>query len=165
MLFYYFNSKKDLYLYLIEYCIKTIEEKYLNLIDTSEPDFFNRLKGVATFKLEFLRKYPDAMNFMTNVFLKNNDLLNDELRNRLEDLQKISYAKIYDHIDHSLFRSDMDATKASNIIRWAFDGFQEDVKYQLRSQDTIFIEYDPYWEQFYGYLDIMRKAFYKEGNE
>src|SRR5690625_5577728 len=36
MLFYYFKSKKDLYLYLVDYCIEIIREKYFHAIDTSD---------------------------------------------------------------------------------------------------------------------------------
>lgn len=44
MLFYYFRNKKALYQYLINYSIDIIMNKYLNLINTDEPDFIERIK-------------------------------------------------------------------------------------------------------------------------
>lgn len=160
MLFYYFNSKKELYFYLINYCLEITEEKYLNVIDMSERDLFKRLKNMAYIKLRFLKNYPDAMDFLGKTYLNSFDHLNEKLKSKIIALQKKSYTQLYGNIDYSLFRVDIDAKKSFDLIRWSFDGYEKEMTHRLRGQDISSIDYDAYWEEFYEYLDIMKTSFY-----
>lgn len=161
MLFYYFNSKKDLYFYLIDYTLDIIETKYLQLIDKTERDLFERLKRMAETKLEFIRKYPNAMNFLARITFHDANQIDAKTSSKIERLQHIGYEKIYSNIDFSLFRDDIDHEKAFQIIRWSFDGYEEELTFRLRDKDIRTLDYDPYWEEFYEYVDTMRKGFYK----
>lgn len=165
MLFYYFTSKKDLYLYLIDYCIKMIESKYFALIDTSERDLIERLKKISNVKMDFMGEHPDSMNFMATILVEGVDQIDDTLKSRIEKLQEKGYDIIYDNLDYSLFRKDIDAEKTFKLIQWAFHGYEEEIKYRLRDQDVTTIDYEPYFDEFFAYLDIMKTAFYtKEGD-
>ncbi|WEK53553.1 MAG: TetR/AcrR family transcriptional regulator [Candidatus Cohnella colombiensis] len=161
MLFYYFNSKKDLYLYLIKYCLDITEHKYFSLIDANERDLFERLKKIALVKSEFLKKYPDAMNFISTIVLNGFEEMDDELQARMEAMKGIGYEKMYGNLDESLFREDIDAKKAYHLIRWTFAGYEEELKNRLRDQDMRSIDFEPYFAQFFDYLDVMRTCFYK----
>lgn len=164
MLFYYFKSKKDLYLYLIDYCIETIEAQYFELIDTNESDLFERLKKISIVKMEFLKEYPDSMNFMAAIFFKSNDYIDDVLKSRIEELQNKGYDIIYGNLDYTLFRKDIDPVRTLQLVQWAFHGYEEELKRHLRDQDVTMIDYQPYFDDFFAYLDAMKTAFYtKEG--
>ncbi|MEK3889143.1 TetR/AcrR family transcriptional regulator [Bacillus sp. FSL K6-3431] len=165
MLFYYFNNKKDLYFYLIDYCIDITEQKYLKFIDTSERNVFERLKNISNVKLEFLMKYPNAINFLATIFLKNFDQIDPKLKSRIETLQEKSHAKIYGNIDFSLFRQDIDAEKTFKLIQWSFHGYEEEVKHRLRDQDMNSIHFEAYFEEFFDYLDMMKTCFYTKGED
>ncbi|MBS4179063.1 TetR/AcrR family transcriptional regulator [Lederbergia citrea] len=162
MLFYYFNSKKELYYYLIDYCLEITEQKYFELIDTSERDLFERLKKISNVKMEFLMKYPNAINFLATIFLQNFDQMDEELISRVEALQVIGHTKIYGNLDYSMFRDDIDAEKALKLVKWAFHGYEEELKLRLRDHDVTSIDYGPYFDEFFNYLDIMRTCFYKK---
>lgn len=162
MLFYYFESKKKLYFYLIDHCMEIIEKKYLDLIDTSESDLFERLKKMAAIKLEFLKEHPDAMNFIATVLLKKDAQIDKKLKLQIELLQEIGSRRMYDNIDFSHFREDIDASKAFKLVQWAFHGYEEEMKFRLRAENLASIDYDPYWEEFYDYLDVMKTSFYKQ---
>ncbi|HLQ71518.1 MAG TPA: TetR/AcrR family transcriptional regulator [Bacillota bacterium] len=49
-LFNYFNSKKDLYVYLVEHGVQVIERFY-ERIDVSETDLFKRIENIGLQKL------------------------------------------------------------------------------------------------------------------
>src|SRR5699024_896896 len=49
-LFHYFNNKKDLYIYLIDYSIQIIEKLY-DKIDFDETDLFKRIEKIGLKKL------------------------------------------------------------------------------------------------------------------
>lgn len=165
MLFYYFTSKKDLYLYLIEYCIEMIEDKYFAFIDTTERDLFERLKKISNVKMEFLKEHPDSMNFMATLLVKDDVHIDGALTSRIEKLQKKGNDIIYGNLDDTLFRRDIDSKKALQLVQWTFHGYEEELKYRLRDEDITKIDYQPYFDDFFAYLDTMKTAFYtKEGD-
>jgi len=159
MLFYYFKSKKDLYLYLVDYCIEIIREKYFHAIDTSQQNLFQRLKDISLIKLNFLKTYPDSMNFMASI-LFHDEQLDSDLKSKVEQLHEDGYGIMYRNLDYSLFRKDIDAEKAMKLIEWTFRGYEEELKYLLRDEDITKIDYQPYFDEFFAYLDVLQTAFY-----
>lgn len=159
MLFYYFNNKQDLYLYLIEYCLKIVEEEYFSAIDANEPDLFERMKQIVVAKMEFLSKYPEAINFIGTILL--NDQIDEEIKSRIESLHETGYAKIYGNVDLTFFKEDIDVQKAFNLTRWAIDGYENELKRRLKSQDLNELDYESHIEEFFSYLDMMRAWFHK----
>lgn len=161
MLFYYFTNKKGLYEYLIDYCIEVIEREYLEVIDYSARDLFERMKNLSEIKWDFMIKHPNAMNFIGALFLKNPENLDLALKERFEELMVKWYGILYEDIDLSLFREDIDVKKAFDLVQWALHGYEEDLKYRLRDQDVASLDYDIYYEEFFDYLDVLKTAFYK----
>lgn len=70
---------------------------------------------------------------------------------------------IYEGVDLSLFRDDVDVEKAFKLIRWSIEGYQNELLHKLKGRNMTQIDFDPYWAEFYEYLDILKKSFYKEG--
>lgn len=167
MLFYYFKSKEDLYLYLIDYCLDLNRNEYFELIDTNEPDFIERLKHASKIKWKLLHEHPDVLNFLGTIFLKDSDQLSDEIKQKLADLTTYGWSKIYENIDLTLFRDDIDVEKAFQLIKWAIAGYEEEMKYRLHNKKLSSIDYKPYFEEFFVYLDVLKKSFYtkEEGEE
>ena len=87
----YFDSKKDLYLYLIDYCIDK-KFRYLSLyIDESCTDFFDMFKNLMCYFVKFNVEHPTNGKFMMKAHL-NNDISIDEflfLKNGKEALTNI----------------------------------------------------------------------------
>ncbi|EGL83826.1 transcriptional regulator, TetR family [Caldalkalibacillus thermarum TA2.A1] len=161
MLFYYFNSKKELYHYLVDYCLNYMTNNYLSLIDDSEPDFIERYKQAARIKMKVYAENPHVFHFLGNILLNQEVELPDNLAERLEHIRKLGYSKIYDNIDLTLFRDDVDADKVFNIIRWAMEGYEKDLLNRLKGQKLSSIDFKPYWDEFYEYLDVLKTSFYK----
>ena len=70
-------------------------------------------------------------------------------------------------IDKTLFREDVDVDKAFQLIQWSIDGYQNNLLQQLKGKKLSDINFDPYWDEFFGYLAVLKTAFYKneEGEE
>lgn len=160
MLFYYFQNKQELYEYLVEYSLNFIIDEYLNLVDSNEPDFINRLKGASQLKMKAQLENEHVFNFMGTVMLTKDLELPPHLQKRYEKLQKQGYALLYEGIDKTLFRKDVDVDKAFNLIRWGIDGYQQDLLQKLQGQKIADLDFEPYWDEFYEYLDILKKSFY-----
>lgn len=162
MLFYYFNSKKKLFHYLIEYSLDVTATKFLDRIDTSETDFFERTKQLARIKTEYYLKYIDVMNFLGSFMLKDELKVPADLKERYEEVMQLGYSKTYDNVDKTLFRNDLDQGKVFRLIQWAIEGYQNELISIFKGQSLSDIDVNPYWEEFYEYLDILKKSFYKQ---
>jgi TetR/AcrR family transcriptional regulator len=162
MLFYYFNNKEDLYLFLINYCLDITMDEFFHRIDTNEPDFIERLKRIAEVKAEYHLRYPHVLNFLGSF------VLNDELdvpqsyRNRYEKIIVLSNMKLYDNIDKTLFRKDVDTDKALKLIQWSIEGYQNELINHLKNQHLSTINFEPYWDEFYDYLDVLKAVYYQK---
>lgn len=104
-LFNYFNSKKDLYLYLIEYSSKAI----VNLneeIDLSETDLFKRIERVALQKFYVQQKYPQAFEFLAST-------------KQEETVALLSKLDVDKHIDVEIELDELDLTSAESKATYA----------------------------------------------
>ncbi len=160
-LFYYFNNKKDLYLYLVEYCLRLIRENFFNRVDMTEKDLIERWKMVSYIKMDYLRRFPNAINFITRAALQEEEHLDDALKEKIDQLQAEGEALLFQDIDYRLFRKDVDPERAIKLIQWVFAGFEQELKQQLKQLDVSEgIDYQPYFDEFFAYLEMLKRAFY-----
>ncbi|HGD5710599.1 TPA: TetR/AcrR family transcriptional regulator [Streptococcus agalactiae] len=135
-LFNYFNSKKDLYLYLIEYSSKAI----VNLneeIDLSETDLFKRIERVALQKFYVQQKYPQAFEFLASTKQEESVEVKDIIKQRLNPIYNQAINKLYKDIDYSKFREGVDIEKAIEILNWTMFGVGEKGLKELFTFDDI----------------------------
>ena len=89
--------------------------------------------------------------------------LPQHIQKKHKRMQKIGNELLYEGIDLSLFRNDVNVEKAFKLIRWSIEGYQNELLLRLEGQNLASIDFDPYWKEFYDYLDILKKSFYSEG--
>ncbi|MGM0445135.1 MAG: TetR/AcrR family transcriptional regulator [Bacillota bacterium] len=160
-LFNYFNSKKELYLFLFEYIGKIIDKIY-DEIDLNETDIFNRLRDVGMIKFKIMKKYPLAFDFLKTVSQEGADEVKLEINNIKNSTIENGLERIYENIDWTKFRDDMDLKKMINIINWTMLGFSEEQRDRLDSFEDINMDMLKEWDE---YFRIMRLCFYKEGKK
>lgn len=163
MLFYYFNNKKDLYHYLVDYAFDFTKNNYISLIHIKEPDFIERMKQAASIKMKSYAENPDVFNFLGTLILDPQLELPENLKIRFEEMKKAGLSMMYDNIDTSLFRDDIDANIAFRAIRWSIEGYQNDVMNRLKGQMMSSINMDPLWDEFDAYLEVLKTSFYTKG--
>lgn len=161
MLFYYFKSKQGLFHYLIDYALNTIEREYLNYINMKEKDFIERFSQITQVKMTYHYENPNVSNFISNIYLDNELELPEDLEKRLAKMMEEGLSKLYEDIDYSLFRNDIDKDKAFQLIRWSMEGYQNDLLNELKGKNITLLNLDPYWDDFYDYLAILKTTFYK----
>ncbi|MFB1050237.1 TetR/AcrR family transcriptional regulator [Paraliobacillus sp. JSM ZJ581] len=162
MLFYYFQNKQSLYHYLLNYSLDLTLNDLLQRIDTSEKDFITRMYQMAHLKTQLFKTHPFIIYFLSAFMLEEQTELPTEISEKYHQLQTMGYSKMYDNIDYSLFRKDVDPNKAFQLIRWSIDGYQEELKQRLAGKNIHSIDLDPYWQEFYDYLNVLRTVFYQE---
>ncbi|HFH8375758.1 TPA: TetR/AcrR family transcriptional regulator [Streptococcus agalactiae] len=159
-LFNYFNSKKDLYLYLIEYSSKAI----VNLneeIDLSETDLFKRIERVALQKFYVQQKYPQALEFLASTKQEESVEVKDIIKQRLNPIYNQAINKLYKDIDYSKFREGVDIEKAIEILNWTMFGVGEKGLKELFTFDDIGRFGEKYLEEWNVYAELLKYSFYK----
>lgn len=160
MLFYYFNSKKDLFNYLVVYGLEYID-KYYNMIDENEADFIEKHKKIAKIKLKSYTDNPYIFNFFGTLYLSEYDGLTDESKNKILGLRSLGFSRIYSNIDKGLFRDDIDPDQIIKLINYTMTGYETELVNELKGKKLSSINYDPYWEEFNDFLELIRKIYYK----
>lgn len=162
MLFYYFKSKEELFYYLIDFGINFIIDKYLNQLDESEPDFIERHKQAAQVKMKALNENPHVFSFFGTLYVNKMAELPGELAARLIQVKELADSKRLNNIDMSLFRDDVAPELIFKLIQWSLEGYEKELINRLKGQKLTSVDYGPYWDEFYEFLAVLKKIFYKQ---
>lgn len=161
LMFHYVNSKKDLFLFLYDYCTKLIDEEYLALINFNEQDIFEKLRQSYLLQLELIQKHPWIFEFINLSSATKSDEVNRELDKRTNEKLTLCHKTLFDTVDESKFREGLDIEKSKQLILWSNIGFTNQILEEMRNTKTFELDYDHIIVELDGYLDELRKVFYK----
>lgn len=161
LMFHYVNSKKDLFLFLYDYCTEMVDKEYLKLMNFNERDIFERLRQSYLLQLELLQKHPWIFEFNKISAVTKSDEINKELEERKKGKQSLCYETMFDLIDESKFREGLDVERCKQLIFWANIGFTNQILEDIRNSEEKELDYDKIIAQLDGYFNELRKIFYK----
>ena len=160
-LFNYFNSKKDLYLYLIEYSRNIIRD--LNdQIDLTEEDLFNRIEKAGLEKFYVQQKHPLVFDFFASLKHEESVEVKETVKQSIAYIYNVAIKRLYQDIDYSKFRDEIDVEKAIEILNWTMFGLGDKALEQIVTFEDVddFGEY--YFEEWKKYAEILKYSFYKQ---
>jgi TetR/AcrR family transcriptional regulator len=161
LLFHYFGNKKQMFFFLFDQGIELITEEFYKKIDLTETDFFARVRQSVLIKMELLNIYPDIFKFIETAYLEDSPEVKVELEKKIKELNQINISKVYEGIDYSKFRDDMDITKILKIITWSFEKMSDEELSKVKVIPDYQIDYQKIQAELEEYLEIMTKCFYK----
>ena len=163
MLFYYFETKEKLFNYLVNYCLDILGKHFLSFIPEDSPDFIEKLAGISKLKFKFYTEFPLEWEFLSRFFVEHGLELPEEARKKYEEIYAVSMEKFFgnNRIDKSLFRDDIDAEKAFQLIQWAIKGYQNELLKRFKNKTVNMEDVEPLWDEFDEYLEILKTCFYK----
>ncbi len=165
LLFHYFGTKKQLFLHVFQYAVQLFEEQCNQV--SMDDDIFERLRQNTKLKMDYIQKYPDLINFGIGVRLKGAGDMQEEITARMEPMNRRIYASMFEGLDLTRFRDDIDPWVAVHIILWTVEGFSNKIiaEYQNRFKgepiENIEASYDGYTEEFESYLRVLKKSLYQ----
>jgi AcrR family transcriptional regulator len=162
LLFHYFRSKKQLFLYLYDYCLDLVMKEISQKIDYEEKDFFARLLKTQRAKLELISVYPGIMDFLKAAYLDQSAAVRKDLDERKAALMLVGFQKAFEGIDTSAFRPELDAGLVIQTVAWAYEGFANAFMETLRHTDTVRTDYGPLFAESEKYAEFLKKCFYKQ---
>lgn len=157
MVTYYFGSKKNLYLYLVDASAKTVMEAYEKHYVQGVTDFFDRIRMMTEIKIEALRARPGVAAFLSSVFYEKDKEVEEELCKFKNDGLAIRSGMISEGVDLSKFKEGIDPEMINRFLYWTGLGMFEDLGL-LENVEKI----DEYMGVLYKCMELMRGAFYKE---
>jgi TetR/AcrR family transcriptional regulator len=153
LLFHYFTNKKELYMYLWNHSIEITREatsKY-SVLDTE--DFFEMLYRALSAKCSLMKKYPHIYAFSLNAYYEQLADIADSIQKSFADATLDSEIKVFEKIDTSVFRSDIDLKLMYKEIMYSVDGFMLN---KYRSQNIVVDEIEKemkllieFWKKIY----------------
>ena len=158
-LFNYFNSKKELYMFLLDYVAEMIEKIYAQ-VDWNETDFFERMRQMGLVKFKIYKRFPQAFDFLKALAHEDAAEVKCEIRKMGKDLIESGLERGYQNIDWSKFREDIDREKMISIINWTMLGFAELYRDKVDSFGDVGVEVLGESDE---YFDILKRCFYKKG--
>lgn len=166
LLFHYFPTKKELFFFVAKYSLCMVLREYEN-IDVSGKDFLESLWELTMVKMEMIKKYGDLYDFMLSVLFSMQKEFPEEFQSFTDPTAEF-IGKIYAKTDKSLIREDIDPDKAYNLITWMIKGYSEQIIAEMTAKRAVSVaDMEPDIQRLLAewkeYLDILRKAFYKNG--
>ena len=161
LMFHYVNNKKDFFIFLYDYCLDIVNQEYFDQINLHEKDIFERLRQTYLLKIQLLKKYPWIFDFIRVAVFTDSEMVKEEIEKRRKMVEASSFERFYGDIDTSGFRSVLDIEKAKQLIFWAVGGYADQILEQFKSLDIKEFDFDKIRTEFDGYLDELRKTYYK----
>lgn len=168
LLFHYFGTKENLFAFLIDYAVDTVEREFLDRIDTWQRDMLESVWQMSLLKQELSQRFPAIFDFLAAVYLDTRHSpgpAQAAYLARFLQMRAQVLADVYEHCDKTLFRDGIDPRLVINIIDWTLRGYAETMtaKFSAATAGAYAREnYDSHLADFRTYLDIFRKSFYKE---
>jgi TetR/AcrR family transcriptional regulator len=161
LLFHYFQSKKQLFFFLFDYCYNLVADEFYKKVDLSERDFFKRIRQSVHIKMDLQTKYPDILTFIQEAFIQDSAEIKEEFDKKKQELNAVNAGIIYDGIDLSKFREDVDAQKILKIISWTFEKMSDEELLKAKVIPGYKMDYEKIFLEAEEYFEIFIKCFYK----
>lgn len=161
LLFHYFQNKKQLYLFLFDYCTNIVIEEYYNQLELEESDFLVKIQQAFFKKMEILHKFPDIYKFLEGAYLEESPQVKATLNKKFKELEDENIGKFYGSVDLSLLRDDIDAEKALQIMVSTLYRMAEEETKKAKLSSSHQFDYDKIEQELTDYINIFRKCFYK----
>lgn len=152
LIFHYFGSKKQLYLYLYEFAYGLVYDRVVKSFE--QADLFDRIRESERIKLTVVSEYPYVLDFLMSVTKEKEGHLRQAISQVQVDRFPPWEETFLPGLDASRLREGIELKKVLKLISWATEGLLKEHKDGFVLEEVI--------DEMDEYLDLMRKAFYKE---
>lgn len=162
-LFYYFNTKLDLYKYIIDVTVSEI----LSSVDveevSQEKDFFKCIYQASVNKMESLRRRPFLTKFLTKFYFETEEEI-VTIRNHFFEVSANYRQKlVFEELDVSRFKATVDPKLVMDmLVKWSegyMGQFEKIVTTATVEQTDEF--FDKMIDDFYQLITMLEVNFYK----
>ena len=158
-LYEYIDSKKELYLYIVNY---TYEKLYsylrekINLENPSLPDdILDRFKVVSDFAIDFYIEHPEYVKLIVKTY----KIIDVEIENKVKNIFTSEFMSIFGTIEENSIGYDKD--KIFDLLMWLLLKTRYDFLIELEeAEDTDALKKD-YQENWDFFFSVLKNGIYK----
>lgn len=163
LLFHYFGSKKNLFLYIFDYCITYLIDKYYLLKESEPEDIFERFMRISIRKMKIIQEEPLMNKLVFSAISNMPESLREELTERYSKYSSKYLPGLFENVDKSKFKKEIDSQKAIELMMICMDGLSSKYlkKYKSIPIEDIFNNIDEIMEDFNKYMEILKFGIYK----
>ena len=161
LLFHYFISKKELYIYLYKFAIKTITDELYENVNFADKDVLNRVKQATLVKIDSYLKHPLFIKLFEKFPLVNDADIIKAIVDLNTEIEEETYEKLFSNIDYYAFDDSLNIDRCLQVVRWTVDKISKDWQVQYNG---VYTEeaYDELRMDITHYLDLFKGAFYRK---
>lgn len=157
MIFHYFGTKKELYLYLLSYCWDIVTDEMNKKLDKSVTDLFDRILMASDIKISVMKKHPALLSFMTNAYYETDKEVEPDIREHISiNSDKFNTADVMSGIDYSRFKESIDTRLVIKMLIYFSEGCINEAVKSSR------IDIDLIMKEVTECVEIMKGSFYKD---
>ncbi|MCB5953217.1 TetR/AcrR family transcriptional regulator [Enterococcus sp. BWT-B8] len=160
LMFHYVGSKQELFLFIYDYFEEVLEKEYYLKINLKEKDLFKRLRQSYLLQLELIKQYPWILDFDKLTVETSSNEINKRIQNSGNERKVSECFQLFDDMDISKFRKDLDIEKCKQFILWSNVGFTNQILEDIKSKEAPSPNNEQIISTLDGYFDELRKIFY-----
>lgn len=162
-LFYYFGSKKDLYLYVFDHAVARFVEAFDRLNKDMPADLFERLLYRGQARMQFVIEHPRLYQLFFNALINTPEEIRAEMAPRYGEYAAISRQRLTEGLDLSKFREGVEVGQAVELVYLTLEGIYNRHAPALRkaSPREALDLVERITEETRGYFELLKKGVYK----
>jgi len=163
ILFHYFGSKKNLYLYILEYAINHFAKALLSELDNLSSDIFDRLIEWSINKIKISYENFKIYKIIMSAFLDTPIDVKVDIEEMSTRLFSQLMPKFLEGIDVSRFKKGIDAQKVMQIIMISLDGLSNKYINELIKigAENSLNKMEEIVEEIKEYMEILKYGVYE----
>ena len=153
LLFYYFKNKKDLYLYLWDYCLQ-LTIQYLEKYECyKQKDLFESMERGMNAKMEIMRLYPDIGKFVIRAFYEKDEDICKDIQESYHAYFNLKMDQKNLNFDVSQFKEGIDIEMMYKDMFYASEGYLWEMvqrnEVDVDQMERDFTELMKFWKSIY----------------
>lgn len=157
LLFFYFKNKRELYVYVLSLLTRRVAAAVVDERWYEIDDFFELMRYAAERKADAVLSQPQLLGFFVRAFYPSHRDVRGVLDDFMRDMVRQMTDTYLGHVRWERFRDDVDPMRVVRMLVWLGDGHLHE---QLRGGGAV--DMRPMLDEFSTWLDMMRRASYKE---
>ncbi|SHG61001.1 hypothetical protein [Ornithinibacillus halophilus] len=107
------------------------------------------------------KNYPLVFDFLASTVKEESAEIKDFIKQKVDPIYENGTKIIYQDIDYSKFRDDIDIEKAIEILNWTMFGFGDKAIEQINTFKDIGDFGEQYLKEWEKYSELLKMSFYK----
>jgi len=161
LLFHYFGSKKNLYMYVLREMVNREVERFKQALPELHPDLMERLQQIALYKQKLVLQDPVAGRFLATA-LQAPEEVKSEVAGLFRDMEAFTARTRTEGVDTSRFRPGIDPAKAITLVNLCLEGLRAIYEHRVGPETVDDPEaIEAMMTEMREYLDLLKFGSYR----